>query len=36
MAILYDKRTGENFDWIDNPGYVPGMMELTEIILTEG
>ena len=36
MAILYDKRTGENVDWIDNPGYVPGMMELSEIVIPQG
>ena len=35
MAILYDKRTGERVDWIDNPGYVPGMIELAEIVIPE-
>ncbi|MCY3781587.1 MAG: glycosyltransferase family 39 protein [Chloroflexi bacterium] len=35
MIILYDKQTGERIHWIDNPGDLPSMMELTEVILPE-
>ena len=35
MAILYDKQTGQSVEWIENPGYVPGMMELSEIVIQE-
>lgn len=35
VAIMYDKLTGETFDWIDNPGYVPSMIELGEIVKAE-
>ena len=33
VLILYDKRTGQTVDWNDNPGYLPDIMELAEIIL---
>ena len=33
MAILYNAQTGERVKWIDNPGYVPEMLELGEIVL---
>lgn len=33
MLILYHKQTGETPDWTDNPGFVPGMIELSEIVI---
>ena len=33
MAILYDAQNGEREAWIDNPGYVPEMLELGEIVV---
>ena len=30
MAILYNAQTGERVPWIDNPGYVPEMLNLGE------
>ena len=33
MAVLYNAQTGERVKWIDNPGYVPEMLELGEIVL---
>lgn len=35
VAIFYDKLTGETIEWIDNPGFVPGMIELSEIVIQE-
>ncbi len=35
MLILYDKHSSNRIDWIDNPGYVPSMLELTEVITYE-
>ena len=31
MLILYETSTGARLPWIDNPGYVPEMLELAEI-----
>lgn len=33
MAILYNAQTGERVPWIDNPGYVPEMLNLGKIML---
>ena len=33
MAILYNAQTGERVPWIDNPGYVPEMLNLGEVVL---
>lgn len=33
MLILYNKQTGETLEWLDNPGFVPGMIELSEIVI---
>ncbi len=33
MAIIYNAQTGERVPWIDNPGYVPEMLELGEVVL---
>lgn len=35
MAILYDRQTGERFNWSNNMGYVPDMLLLAEIIVHE-
>ena len=35
VAIVYDNQTGDTIDWIDNPGYVPGMLELSEVVIQE-
>ena len=35
MAILYDRRTGEQLPWIDHAGPVPSMRELTRINIPE-
>lgn len=33
MLIVYDTRTGKAVDWIDNPGSVPSMFELSEFAI---
>ena len=33
MAIVYDKRTGERVDWIDNLEEIPQLLNLTEIFI---
>ncbi len=35
MLILYDRRTGKPLDWIDNPGYAPSLMELSEVVIPD-
>lgn len=35
MLILYDTRTGKPLEWIDNPGYVPSMIELSEFVIPD-
>ena len=35
MLIMYDRHSGDRIDWIDNPGAVPTMLELTEITLRD-
>ena len=33
MAIVYDKRTGERVNWIDNSGDMPQLLNLKEIVI---
>ncbi len=33
VAILYDRHTGETIDWVDNPGPVPSMLELSKVVI---
>ena len=35
MAILYNAQTGERVPWIDNPGYVPEMLNLARLCWTK-
>ena len=35
MLIIYDAATGERLPWADNPGYVPEMLPLGEIVIPE-
>lgn len=35
MLILYDTRTGKPLEWIDNPGYAPGLIELSEVVIPD-
>ena len=35
MAIVYSRTSGHRFQWKDNPGYVPEMLELDSITIRE-
>ena len=35
MAVHYDKRSGQRLDWHDNDDYVPSMLPLAEITISE-
>lgn len=33
MLVVYDQLTGERLDWQGNPGFVPAMLQLSEVAL---
>lgn len=33
MAVLYDNTSGKRVDWNDNPGPIPGMLDLADIVI---
>jgi hypothetical protein len=35
MTILYDNRSNERFNWLDNPGEPPYMLMLAEVVIPE-